>query len=68
MTASLQRGKTSQMSVLDMSLNAVMLKLWGMRSTPLLPSLPGSFWTGVVSPDRVLSMGQIVPFELGSNK
>ena len=35
----------------------VMLELWG--STPLLPSLPGPIWTGVVVPDRVLSMGQI---------
>ena len=36
-----------------------MLELWGMRSTPSLPSLPGPFWPGVVAPDRVLSMGQI---------
>ena len=36
-----------------------MLELWGMRSTPLLPSLPGPFWPGVVAPDRVQSMGQI---------
>ena len=36
-----------------------MLKLWGMRSTPLLPSLPAPFWPGVVAPDRVLSMGQV---------
>ena len=35
----------------------VMLKLWGMRSTPLLPSLPGPLWLGVVAPDRTLSMG-----------
>ena len=37
----------------------VMLELWGMQSTPLLLSLPGPFWPGVVAPDRVLSMGQI---------
>ena len=37
----------------------VMLELWGMRSTPLLPLLPGPLWPGVVAPDRVLSMGQI---------
>ena len=37
----------------------VMLKLWGMQSTPSLPSLPGPPWLGVVAPDRVLSMGQI---------
>ena len=36
-----------------------MLELWGMRSTPLLPSLPGPVWPGVVAPDKVLSMGQI---------
>ena len=35
------------------------LELWGMRSTPSLPSLPGPLWPGVVVPDRVLSMGQI---------
>ena len=34
-----------------------MLELWGMRSTPSLPSLPGPLWPGVVAPDRVLSMG-----------
>ena len=33
------------------------LELWGMRSTPLLPSLPGPLWPGVVAPDRALSMG-----------
>ncbi len=30
-----------------------------MWSTPLLPSLLGLLWPGVVAPDRVLSMGQI---------
>ena len=34
-----------------------MLELWGMWSTPLLPSLPGPLWSGVVAPDRALSMG-----------
>ena len=34
-----------------------MLELWGMRSTPSLPSLPGPPWPGVVVPDRTLSMG-----------
>ena len=29
-----------------------MLELWGMRSTPLLPSLLGPFWPGVVAPDK----------------
>ena len=34
-----------------------MLELWGMRSTPSLPSLPGPLWPGVVAPDRALFMG-----------
>ena len=29
-----------------------MLELWGMRSTPLLPLLPGPLWPGVVAPDK----------------
>ena len=33
------------------------LELWGMWSTPSLPSLPGPLWPGVVAPDRALSMG-----------
>ena len=37
----------------------VMLELWGMRSTPSLPSYPGPFWLGVVAPYKALSMGQI---------
>ncbi len=37
----------------------VMLDLWGMRSTPSLPSLPGPLWPGVVASDSVRSMGQI---------
>ena len=38
---------------------SVILELWGMWSTPSLPSLPGQLWPGMVPPDRVLSMGQI---------
>ena len=34
-----------------------MLRLWGIRSTPSLPLLPGSFWPGVVAPDRAIPMG-----------
>ena len=30
----------------------VMLELWVMRSTPLLPLLPGPLWPGVVIPDK----------------
>ena len=41
-----------------------MLELWGMRSTPLLPLLPGPLWPGVVAPDRVLSIGQIECFDI----
>ena len=36
-----------------------MLEFWGMRSTPLLPSLPGTIYLRVVAPDMVLSMGLI---------
>ena len=35
----------------------VMLELWGIQSTPSLPSLPGPLWPGLVAPDRALSMG-----------
>ena len=38
---------------------SVKLELWGMQSTPLLASLPGPLWPGVVAPDEVLSLGQI---------
>ena len=27
-----------------------MQELWGMRSTPSLPSFPGPLWSGVVAP------------------
>ena len=33
------------------------LEVWGMRSTPSLPSLPGPLLPGVVAPDIALSMG-----------
>ena len=33
------------------------LELWGKRSTPSLPSLPGPLWPGVVASDRALSIG-----------
>ena len=35
----------------------VTLKLWEMRSTSSLPSLPGPLWPRVLAPDRVLSVG-----------
>ena len=37
----------------------MMLELWGMWSSPSLPSLPGPLWPRVVAPDRTRSMGQI---------
>ena len=42
----------------------IMLELWEMRSTTLLPSLLGPFSPSVVAPDRALSMGQIELFEI----
>ena len=38
---------------------AVNMELWVMRSTPLLPLLPGPLGPGLVAPDRALSMAQI---------
>ena len=37
----------------------LMPEIWGMRSNPSLPSLPGLLRPEVVAPDRVLSRGQI---------
>ena len=42
----------------------VILELWRMWSTPLLPLLPGALWSGVVAPERVLSVGQIEVFDI----
>ena len=36
---------------------SVMLGLWGMRSIPLLPSVPDPLWLGGEVLDRALSMG-----------
>ena len=36
-----------------------MLELWGMRSDLSMPSLLGPLWPGVITPERVLSIGQI---------
>ena len=62
-TAPLQRGKTPTPDKCpdydtEQSDGAVpvMLNFWGMRSTPLLPSLPGPLWLGEVTHVRVLSM------------
>ena len=42
----------------------VVLEVWWMQSTPLLPSLPDPHWPRVVAPDRVLSMSQIELFDI----
>ena len=36
-----------------------MLELWGMLGIPLLPSLPGPSWPGMVATDKVRSIGHI---------
>ena len=41
-----------------------MLELWGMRSTPSLPSLPGQLWPGVIAPERVLFICQRKLFDI----
>ena len=55
----------------------VMLYLWGMRSTPSFPLLPGPFWPGMVAPNRVLLWAKekclafklcILIFKLSANK
>ena len=35
-----------------------------MQSTPSLPLFPGPFWSEVVAPERVLSVGQLVLFDI----
>ena len=53
----LQKGKIPPTSILHMKQSdgevPVMLDLWGMWSTPSLPSL---LWPEVVAPNRALSM------------
>ena len=39
-------------------------KIWRMWRTPSLPSLPGPHWLRVIAPDRVLSIGQLVQFDI----
>ena len=41
-----------------------MLELWGMWSTPSLPSLSGPLRPGVIAPERVLFMDQIELFDI----
>ena len=57
-TAPLQRGKTPSIECPGYDTKQsdgqvpVMLELWGMQSTPLLPSLLGPLCPGVVAPDK----------------
>ena len=39
-----------------------MLEPWGMWSPPSMPLFSGHLWSGVVGPDRVISIGQIELF------
>ena len=66
LTISLEKGKSSPLNVLDKILNNLMvrLELWRMWHTPTLPSLLGLLWPIVEAPDRVLTMGQKVLFEI----
>ena len=34
------------------------VRTFGYAEYPLLPSLPGPLWPGVIASDRVISMGQ----------
>ena len=70
-TAFLQMNKTppyEQVSWYDIKQShgkaPVMLELWGMQSTPSLPSFQGPLWVGVVAPDRVPFIGQIELFDI----
>ena len=47
-----------------MTLNNLMLELWGMQRTFSLLVLPGLLWPGVVAPDRVISVGRIERFDI----
>ena len=42
---------------------SVVLKLWGMQNTPLLPSPPGPHWSGVVASNKVLSTSPLELFD-----
>ena len=63
-TNSISEEKTPPMSVLDMTLNSLMLRLQGMQSTPSLPSLPGPLWPIMKAPDSILFMGHIELFDI----
>ena len=63
-SASLQRGKTppNQCPEYDLKQSdgdtVVMVELWGIRSSPILSSLPDPLWQRGVASDRVLLMGK----------
>ena len=42
----------------------MMLEVRGMQSTHSLPSIFGQHYSGVVAPDKVLSMSQIERFDI----
>ena len=41
-----------------------MLQFGGMQSNLSLPSFPGLLWPGLITPDRVLSIGYIELFDI----
>ena len=65
LTASLQRDKIPPYGCPGYDIKQsdgeapVMLEHWGMRSTPLLPLLPGPLWPGMLAPDSPIYIGQI---------
>ena len=60
------RDLSSECPVYDTKLSdgevLVILELWGMQSTPSMPSLLCALYFKVIAPDRVLSMDQIELF------
>ena len=60
-------GKTSPQEMLTKQSDGetlLMLELWGMWSTSLLPLVPRPLLSTLVVSDRVLSMGQIEVFDI----
>ena len=71
LTTSLQRGDTFLMSVIDMTINNLIVRIqsespWESRVHLLLPLLPGPPRHGVGAPDRILSLDQIELFDIQS--
>ena len=48
----------------DTKQSDVLLELWGIWSTPSLPSLPVTLWPGDIAPDMVLSICRIELFHI----